>query len=199
MCILYYTPGVSTQGIYSYPLKKQHMKKTLFLLALVFGLAPWARSQDETPKQKAALLAANDFSKAKHKEKENHGVVYRSSKVVTATPVVYTDLSRYQGNHAVEDLQYQIEIRQDAGGQFLATLSRPGKPPVMLKNVQIKDAWFQATMPGEDGREETWEGAFIERGHNGVSLFGLGIKLAGPLQLTGSVSSTKLFFRKVSP
>ncbi len=175
------------------------MKKTLLLSMLMAFIAFNCISQELTAKEKANDMAKNVFSKSKHMKKEVNGVVVEKKKVIESTPVATTDLSFYQGNYWYHDLSYKMEIRLAADNSLLATLSIPGKPDVQLKNLVVKDAYFSAIKISDDGSQERWEGAFINKSDDGNIEFGLGIKLSNPIQLSGGLHLTKAFFKKVSP
>lgn len=173
------------------------MKKQLSFTVLLTAYALCAWCQDGTAKEKAETLARNEFSKEEHKKVEKYGVAKEKHKAILSTPVVNNDPSFYQGNYWVQGFNHQLEIRQDPQGQWLATLTMNGEK-TMLKNASINDAYFTAIKLANDGTEEAWEGAFINKSDNGVMDFGLGIKLPKPVRFE-SVNITKLFFKKVSP
>jgi hypothetical protein len=171
--------------------------KVLSLTLLAIILSFCAFCQDISAKERADYLAKNEFSKAKYMKKERYGVGKELNKVIVSTPVVNNDLSFYQGNYISNDLDYGLEIRQDAQQQMMATLTQ-GALRTPLKNVIIKDAYFSAIKINADGTEEKWEGAFINKNDNDVIDFGLGIKLPNPVHKEG-LQITKIFFKKVSP
>lgn len=173
--------------------------KTIFLLLATFSLGLFAHSQDAGPKEKAEALAKNEFSKSKHAKVDKNGVVKQKKKEIISTPVVESELSFYHGNYVYDDLGYKLEIRSDAQNNTMATLSIKDGAPLQLKNVAIKDAYFTATKINEDGTQEFWQGAFINKSNDGISEFGLGIKLSKPIQITDGLQMTKIFFKKVSP
>ena len=81
----------------------------------------------------------------------------------------------------------------------MATLSVPGEPDAELKKVRVDHAYFSGIRVTKNGEEELWEGVFIDRNDNGVTEFGLGIKLANPISLTEGLKIPNIFFKKVSP
>jgi hypothetical protein len=93
-------------------------------------------------------------------------------------------------------LNYKIDIRVSGNKTINATLQPPGKSPVELKNVVLKDAYFRAKAQTEEGEEEIWEGTFISKSDNGVTTFGLGIK---PPETTvqNGLHIDKLFLKKL--
>ena len=175
------------------------MKKIFFLITILISLSLLASSQEISPKEKAEGLAKNEFSKNTRKKEEKNGIVKEKIKVVESTPVINTNLSFYHGNYVCNGLSYKLEIRSDERNNILATLTIADGQPIRLKNVNISDAYFTAVKPNADGTEEFWEGAFINKNDNGVTDFGLGIKLSKPIPLTEGLQITRLFFKKVSP
>ncbi len=174
--------------------------KKIFLTPILFVFICTAcKSQELAPKEKAEALAKNEFSKSKHKKVEKYGVVKELNKVIVSTPVINNNLSFYEGNYVYQDLDYKIEIRKDAQNKMMATLNIGNSPAIVLKNVNIKDAFFQAAKENTDGTEELWEGVFINKNDNGITEFGLGIKLPKPVQFTEDIQITKIFLKKVSP
>jgi hypothetical protein len=173
------------------------MKKLIILLTLS-AFANSAFSQDLTAKEKAETIARDQFSKAKYKKKEKHGVSKELNRVVTSTPVVYANRSSYEGNYVNEDFGYKMEIRTSAGGQLIARLSIKNHPDVYLRNASIKDAYFHGLRLNAQGKEEAWEGALISRNDNGTDNLGLGLLLPAPVALAG-LEITKVFLKKVSP
>jgi hypothetical protein len=173
--------------------------RKLMLSILAACLAVVSMGQDMTPKEKAAFLAKNEFSKTKHKKKEKDGVVKETHRVVESTPVISTELSFYEGNYVYGDLDYKLEIRTDAQRKPIAALSIDNSTGIQLKDVVINDAFFRAVKINSNGTEEIWEGVFINKTDNGNTEFGLGIKLPNPIQLTEGLKITRIFLKKVSP
>lgn len=173
------------------------MQKQLVVTGLLMAFVLSAQSQDGTAKEKAEVLARNEFSKEEHKKIEKYGVTKEKHKAILSTPVVKADPSFYQGNYWVQGFNHQLEIRQDPQGEWLVTLTMNGEKTV-LKNVTINDAYFTALKPSKDGTDEVWEGAFINKTDDGATDFGLGIKLPRPTKFQ-SINIVKFFFKKVSP
>lgn len=175
------------------------MKKVIVILLSIgiFGAPGFA--QELSSKEKADDLAKNVFSKTKDKKKEKNGVTTEVHVKIESTPVIKDNLSYYEGNYWYKDLQYKLEIRLDANKNLMATLSIPGEPDVQLKKVSVSQAYFSGILVNKNGKEELWEGVFIDRNDNGNSEFGLGIKLANPISLTEGLKIEKIFFKKVSP
>ncbi len=175
------------------------MKKILLLHGLLFFIAVNAISQNLTAKEKAESLAKEEFSKSKEKRKEKNGIVTEMKIVVESTPVINNNFSFYEGNYISHDLDYKIEVRTDKYNKPMATLNIAGGKDILLKEVSITDAFFHAVKRNADGSKEFWEGVFINKNDNGVTEFGLGIKLPKPIQLTEGLQITKIFLKKVSP
>lgn len=171
------------------------MKQTVFIAILIFSYMMRAVSQ-ETAREKAEMIAKNDFSKSKHEKKEKFGVVKEKRKVIESTPVVRTDLSFYEGQYLSHNSEYKIDIKKTEG-KWVAKLYM-NNIPFELKDITITDALFQAVKVNTDGTEEKWEGVFIDKNDDGNLEFGLGIKLPKPLQASEGLSITKLFLRKVA-
>jgi hypothetical protein len=174
------------------------MKKIFLTQVLFVFISTTCISQELTSKERAEAIAKNDFSKTKHKKKEKYGVVKEMNRVIESTPVINNDLSFYEGNYVYPDMDYKIEIRKDAQNKMMATLNVGDSPAVILKDVNIKDAFFQAVTKNANGAMEFWEGVFINKNDDGNVEFGLGIKLANPIRLTEGLSITKIFLKKVS-
>ncbi len=175
------------------------MKKIFLTLTVFVFICTICKSQELTSKERAEAIAKNEFSKSKHKKVEKYGVVKELNKVIESTPVINNDLSFYAGNYVYQDLDYKIEIRKDAQNKMMATLNIGTSPVIVLKDVNIKDAFFQAAKENTDGTVELWEGVFINKNDNGVTEFGLGIKFPKPVQFTEGLQVTKIFMKKVSP
>ena len=175
------------------------MKKVIVILSSIGIFAVPGLSQELSSKEKADDLAKNVFSKTKDKVKEKNGVKTEVHVKIESTPVIKNDLSFYEGNYWYQDLKYKLEIRHDANKNLMATLSIPGEADVQLKNTSINQAYFSGIRVNTNGKEELWEGVFIDRNDNGNSEFGLGIKLANPISLTEGLNIGKIFFKKVSP
>lgn len=168
------------------------------LLFLLSAICLTAISQEKTQKEKAEALAKNEFSKAKQIEKTKDGVVKEKNRIVESTPVINSDLSFYHGNYVNEDLKYKIGIRGDEKNNLIATLKIGEGPETQLHSVSIQDAFFQATTKNENGVEQSWEGAFINKSDDGNIEFGLGLKLPSPAELSG-LQITRIFLKKLSP
>ncbi len=175
------------------------MKKTLIVSVLFVSISINAKSQKLTSKEQAEFLAKTEFSKSKYKKEEKYGVMKEMKKVVVSTPVVKNNISHYNGNYVYQDLDYKIEVRTDKYNKPMATLNIAGGKDILLKEVSITDAFFHAVKRNADGSKEFWEGVFINKNDNGVTEFGLGIKLPKPIQLTEGLQITKIFLKKVSP
>jgi hypothetical protein len=168
------------------------MKKFLIPVMIIHIGALTAYSQDTTAKEKAELLAKNDFSKTRYKKAVKYGIEKEKYKAIVSTPV--SDEGLYQGHYVCQDRNIRMDIRQDANGTWLVTLIE-GDKRTALNDVRIKDAFFHAVKGNEDGSFQTWEGAFINRNDDGMIDFGLGIKLPVPITMNG-LEITKLFFKK---
>lgn len=173
--------------------------KRISLIAIILFTALISSSQEPTAKEKAEAIARNEFSKTKHAKKEKYGIVKEKHSVIESSPVVTNDLAFYHGNYVYQDLDYKMEIRKGADGKLLATLSIQNGIAIILKNVTITDALFEAVKENADGSTETWEGVFIHKNDNGHIDFGLGLKLSVPVQLTQGLKITRIFLKKVSP
>ena len=156
-------------------------------------------TQELSSKEKADDLAKNVFSKTKDKKKVKDGVTTEVHINIQSTPVSKKDPADYEGNYWYKDLKYKLEIRHDANKNLIATLSIPGEPDVQLKKASVDQAYFSAIRVNKNGVEELWEGVFIDRNDNGNAEFGLGIKLAKPIDLTEGLRIPSIFFKKVSP
>ena len=170
-----------------------------FLLYLLASLITYTTVAQTNNKEKAQLLAENEFSKTKSVKKEKYGITKEKTSVIRSTIVPSDDLSFYAGNYVYDDLDYKLEIRLDPQNKLMATLSRPSIPDLLLQDVLVDGAFFQAVKQNPDGTKETWEGAFINKNDNGTTEFGLGIKLGNAIQLTPGLKLTRIFFKKVSP
>ena len=175
------------------------MKKILLFQIALLLIISNAISQNPSAKEKAEALARDEFSKAKYKKKEKFGVVKETKRVIESTPVVKENASFYNGVYVYQDLNYKIEIRADKQAKPIATLSIANRPDILLKEVSITDALFHAVKQNADGTKELWDGVFINRNDDGNTEFGLGIKLANPVQLTEGLTVTRIFLKKVSP
>ncbi len=118
------------------------MKKIFLTLTVFVFICTICKSQELTSKERAEAIAKNEFSKSKHKKVEKYGVVKELNKVIESTPVINNDLSFYAGNYVYQDLDYKIEIRKDAQNKMMATLNIGNSPAIVLKDVNIKDAFF---------------------------------------------------------
>ncbi len=175
------------------------MKKVIVILLSIGIFSASGFAQELSSKERADNLAKNVFSKTKDKVKEKNGVKTEVHVKIESTPVVKNDLGFYEGNYWYQDLKYKLEIRLDANKNLMATLSIPGEPDVQLKKTSVDQAYFSAIRIDKNGKEELWEGVFIDRNDNGNSEFGLGIKLANPIPLTEGLKIERIFFKKVSP
>jgi hypothetical protein len=171
--------------------------KNIFLpitLWLTFTLT--ARSQDSTAQEKAYYLAKNEFSKSRYMKKEKYGVVKELNRVIESTPFITQDFSPYSGTYTERNLHYTLEVTKDAQDKIIAILSMPGSNDIMLKNVNIQDACFEATKQTRDSFE-IWKGAFITKKDNDTIEFGLGILLKNTISRRG-LNITRLFFKKAN-
>ena len=175
------------------------MKKIILIQILLVFISANTIGQNLSAKEKAEALAKDEFSKTKYKKKEKYGVVKEMKRVVESTPVVKENASFYNGNYVYQDLNYKIEVRTDKQGKPMATLSIDNGPNILLKEVSITDAFFHAVKQNADGTKELWEGVFINKSDDGNIEYGLGIKLANPIQITGGLKMTRIFLKKVSP
>lgn len=172
------------------------MKKIIVLSISTFLVFSACIAQEVTPKEKAADLAKNVFSKSKHLRKEKYGVVKEKSVVIESVLVIKENVEDYSGSYGSEGLGYKIDIQVLDNKTINATLQLPGKSPMELKNVVLKDAYFKATARTEEGKEEIWEGAFISKNDNGITDFGLGIKPPETIVQNG-LHIDKLFLKKL--
>jgi hypothetical protein len=172
------------------------MENFIWLTTFCLTISLAARSQDSTAREKAYYLAREEFSKSKYMKKEKYGVVKELNRVIESTPFITEDFSQYSGTYIEPSLRYRLKIAKDAQDKIVATLSIPGSKDIMLKDVSIQDAYFQATKQTQDSTE-FWEGAFISKNDNGTIDFGLGILLKNPVSRQG-LNMTRLFFMKAN-
>ncbi|PSR54107.1 hypothetical protein AHMF7605_11555 [Adhaeribacter arboris] len=172
----------------------------IFFLGLITFLLTHssAISQGLSPKEKAAFFASNAFSKSKYKREEKYGIVKEKSKVIHSTPVISNESTFYIGQYVDENQGTRLELKRETGNNIRAILSYPDSRKVTSDLVQIQDAYFKATLKMSDGKEEVWEGAFINKNDNETTAFGLGIILPNPIK-KDDLTLNKLFFKKIVP
>ncbi len=157
-------------------------------------------SQQLSPKERAELIARENFSKSKHVRKEKYGIVKEMNKVTVSEPAIRQNINEYSGLYESQDLHYIIELTVT---QTMNTgvLKIPGKEnniyqTFSLKNIYIRDAYFKAILVHTVGSEEQLEGVCINKNDNGVIDFGVGLLLEKTITMDG-LNIDKLFFKKV--
>lgn len=176
------------------------MKKIIVLLLTLVFFSQFGFSQ-QTEKDRAALLAREEFSKSKYMKKEKYGITKELNKVIISTPVIKESLKDYSGIYKAVDVNYLLELKIENENNIQAILtevdSNNNNRTYFLKNISIKDALFKATRINPDGAEIFLEGAFIDKNDNGKTDFGLGLILSNPLTIRNSINTDKLFFLKL--
>ncbi|MCW3107781.1 MAG: hypothetical protein JWQ09_2287 [Segetibacter sp.] len=176
------------------------MKKISFLIVTALCIQTFAFAQQTGPKERAAFIAKEDFSKSKYKKVEKYGITKELSKTIISTPAIkhvkeYAGV--YKANGADYILTLNIADEKNITGTIKEALENNNYETFTLKNISIDNALFKAVKISPDGKETPLEGVFIDKNDNGVIEFGLGLKLSKSITINNSVSIDKLFFKKV--
>lgn len=175
--------------------------RTYFMIVLVVACAVSAVSQQLSNQSRAQTIAAA-FNKQKHRVKEKYGVRSEKYKDVRSEPVVKQNVADYSGRYEMTDLGYVINIQVGSDGRVVANgyENNPQSRTFTLDNARIEGALLTASKVYQDGTTERFEGVFMNRTHRdsptdaGVTLYGLGVILAVPVELNG-LTYDKMFYQ----
>ena len=175
--------------------------RTYFMILLVFACVISAVSQQPSSQSRAQTIAAS-FNKQKHAVKEKYGVRMEKYKDVRSEPVVKRNLAEYSGRYEMTDLGFVINIQVGTDGRVMANgyENNPHARTFTLENAKIEGALLTASKVYQDGATEKFEGVFMNRTHRdsptdaGVTLYGLGVILAAPVEANG-LTYDKMFYQ----
>jgi hypothetical protein len=177
------------------------MKKISFLILTALCIQASAFAQQMEPKERAAFIAKEDFSKSKYKKVEKYGITKELSKTIISTPVIKQNIKDYSGVYKANGADYILTLNIDDANNITVTIKEAEAnnsfETFSLKNVTIKNALFNAIKVDKEGTETPLEGVFIDKSDNGIIEFGLGIKLSKSITVNNAVNIDKFFFKKV--
>jgi len=167
---------------------------------LLVGAVAGAVAQQSSQSRAQAIAAA--FTKHKQVVKETHGVRREKYKDVQSKPTIRPNVSDYSGVYEIDDLSYvlNLQVGHDGTVRGSGTDGDRKSGTFELRNATIDGAVLTATKVYSDGTAATFEGAFLTRTDRdsptnpSVTLFGLGVVLAAPVELGGNTYD-KLFYR----
>ncbi|MCW3106664.1 MAG: hypothetical protein JWQ09_1170 [Segetibacter sp.] len=177
------------------------MKKISFLIATAFCIQVSVFAQQMEPKERAAFIAKEEFSKSKYRKVEKYGITKEKSKVIISTPVIKQDIKEYAGVYKANGHDYMLTLNIEDEKKITGTIKEPAAnnnyATFTLKNISIDNALFKAVKVSGDGTETPLEGVFIDKSDDGVVEFGLGLKLLKSITINKGANTDKLFLKKV--
>ena len=164
-------------------------------------LACPAIAVSQSSPSRAQQIAA-DFTKHKEVHAVHRGVTRDKYKDVRSELVIAQSVSEYAGRYET-DFGWWIEIQVGANGEIRGRGEATDQPcdAFELKGAKIEGALLTATKVCPDGSVERLEAAFLNRTDRdsamdtGTTMFGLGVVLAPPREITGNTLD-KMFFRR---
>ncbi len=176
------------------------MKKTLILLFASLFFNHISFSQELNAKERAELIARENFSKSKHLKKEKFGITKEVNRTIISTPAIKQNVKDYSGVYKAIGFDYTLALSINDAQNIQATLTENNgttTSALQLKNITIKDALFKAIQANADGTTTPLEGVFINKNDNGQTEFGLGIKLLKSIIKDNALQIDKMFYKKV--
>jgi hypothetical protein len=142
------------------------------------------------------------FTKFKHEAKEKYGVRKEKYKDIRSEPVVKQNIRDYSGVYETEFGEV-INMQVENDGRILATGYETigASRTFRLDEARLTGSLLTARKVYNTGDMEKFEGVFMnltERNSptdKGVTVFGLGVHLATPLEHSG-ITWDKLFYRR---
>jgi hypothetical protein len=161
-----------------------------------------ATSQQSTGASRAQQIAAA-FTKHKVVVGVKRGITREKYKDVRTEPVVASNVSEYAGRYEA-DLGWWIEIQVGAGGHIRGMGADAGQPCATfeLNNARIDGALLTAMKVCRNGTVERLEAVFMNRTDRvsstdpGTTMFGLGVVLAPPREVTGNTFE-RVFYKRL--
>ncbi len=176
------------------------MKKTSLLLFASLFFNHITFSQELTAKERAELIAGENFSKSKHLKKEKYGITKEVNKDIVSTPVIWQNVKDYAGVYKAYGFDYTLVLNIKDAPNIEGTIKEnngTNESAFPLKNITIKDALFKAIQVNADGTATPLVGVFINKNENGQTEFGLGIKLSKSITKDNALQIDKMFYKKV--
>jgi hypothetical protein len=176
--------------------------RALIVLTCLLLYPVIATSQQSTGASRAQQIAAQ-FTKHKAVVAVKRGVTREKYKDVRAELAPARNVSEYAGRYEA-DFGWWVEIQVGDGGQIRGMGEEAGQPcdTFELRNATIEGALLLATKLCRNGTVERLEAVFMNRTDrvsstdSGTTMFGLGVVLAPPREVTGNTFE-RVFYKRL--